>query len=107
MNALALMVLMGDSFRFKETMQLPAGVNNDGNLAGLAELRDNLRVGDTAAVYIKSIIPQKMKIKLIIIDHFGEPHVPVVPDYFITSGHIERFTYSPPESNRLIETIFR
>ena len=77
------------------------------NLAGLAELRDNLRVGDTAAVYIKSIIPQKMKIKLIIIDHFGEPHVPVVPDYFITSGHIERFTYSPPESNRLIETIFQ
>ncbi len=76
------------------------------NLAGLAELRDNLRVGDTAAVYIKSIIPQKMKIKLIIIDHFGEPHVPVTPDYFITHGHIERFIYSPPECNRLIETIF-
>ncbi|HBE15042.1 MAG TPA: RNA-binding protein, partial [Ruminococcaceae bacterium] len=76
------------------------------NLAGLAELRDNLHVGDTAAVYIKSIIPQKMKIKLIIIDNFGEPHVPTVPEYFITSGRIERFTYSPPECNRLIETIF-
>jgi small subunit ribosomal protein S1 len=76
------------------------------HLAGLAELRDNLHVGDTAAVYIKSIIPQKMKIKLIIIDNFGEPHVPGVPDYFITHGHIERFTYSPPECNRLIETEF-
>ncbi len=76
------------------------------NLAGLAELRDNLRVGDTAAVYIKSIIPQKMKIKLIIIDNFGEPHVPTVPEYFITHGHMERFTYSPPECNRLIETEF-
>ena len=76
------------------------------NLAGLAELRDNLRVGDTAAVYIKSIIPQKMKIKLIIIDSFGEPHVPSPPEYFITSGHIERFVYSPPECGRVIESTF-
>lgn len=76
------------------------------NLAGLAELRDNLRVGDTAAVYIKSIIPQKMKIKLIIIDNFGEAHLPLPPEYFITGGHIERFVYSPPESNRLIESEF-
>ena len=63
-------------------------------------------MGQQASVYIKSIIPQKMKIKLIIIDHFGEPHVPRVPEYFIKSGHIERFTYSPPECNRLIETEF-
>lgn len=76
------------------------------NLAGLAELRDNLRVGDTAAVYIKSILPQKMKIKLIIIDHFDEVHIPSPPHYYISSGHIERFVYSPPECGRVIETAF-
>lgn len=76
------------------------------NLAGLAELRDNLRVGDTAAVYIKSIIPQKMKIKLIIIDHFDESHIPAPPEYFIKGGHIERFVYSPPECGKVIETSF-
>lgn len=76
------------------------------NLAGLAELRDHLRVGDTAAVYIKSILPQKMKIKLIVIDSFCEDHVPAPPQYFITDGHIERFVYSPPECERVIESRF-
>lgn len=76
------------------------------NLAGLAELRDNIHVGDTAAVYIKSILPQKMKIKLIIVDNFSEPHVPSAPDYFITSGHIDRFVYSPEECDKYIYTDF-
>ena len=76
------------------------------NLAGLAELRDHLRVGDTAAVYIKSILPHKMKIKLIIIDSFSQENRPAPPDYFITEGHIERFVYSPPECGRVIETEF-
>ncbi|MBQ3330387.1 MAG: S1 RNA-binding domain-containing protein [Ruminococcus sp.] len=76
------------------------------NLAGLAELRDNIHVGDTAAVYIKSILPQKMKVKLIIIDHFHEERLPDAPEYYITSGHIERFVYSPPDCGRLIMTEF-
>jgi len=76
------------------------------NLAGLAELRDNIHVGDTAAVYIKSILPQKMKVKLIIIDNFAEEHVPKAPDYFITSGHIDRFVYSPQECDKYIYTEF-
>lgn len=76
------------------------------NLAGLAELRDNIHVGDTAAVYIKSILPQKMKVKLIIIDHFYEPTLPEAPEYFITDGHIDRFVYSPPDCAKVIETEF-
>lgn len=76
------------------------------NLAGLAELRDNIHVGDTAAVYIKSILPQKMKVKLIIIDHFHEDRLPDAPEYYITEGHIERFVYSPPDCGRIIETDF-
>ena len=72
------------------------------NLAGLAELKENLNVGDTAAVYIKSIIPQKMKVKLIIIDSFSE-HAPPKPlHYYITQGHIDRFVYSPQESDKYI-----
>lgn len=76
------------------------------NLAGLAELRDNINVGDTAAVYIKSVIPEKMKIKLIIIDNFHQQLTPTAPDYFITQGHIDRFVYSPDECGRYIFTDF-
>ena len=76
------------------------------NLAGLAELRDNIEVGSTAAVYIKSIIPQRMKIKLIIIDSFSERQSPQEPVYFITGGHIDRFVYSPPECGKYIYTDF-
>ena len=76
------------------------------NLAGLAELRDNLHVGDTAAVYIKSIIPQKMKLKLAIVDSFCDEAPVLPPDYYITEGHIDRFVYSPPECSRYIGTDF-
>ena len=38
------------------------------NLAGLGELCEGISVGDTVAVYIKNIIPERMKIKLVIID---------------------------------------
>ncbi|MBQ3264746.1 MAG: S1 RNA-binding domain-containing protein [Ruminococcus sp.] len=76
------------------------------NLAGLAELRDNIHVGDTAAVFIKSILPQKMKIKLIIIDSFSQPNIPEPPVYCISGGNIRTFTYSPPECTRTIMTEF-
>ncbi len=49
------------------------------NLAGLAELRGGgntpvqTAVGDLAAVYIKSILPERMKVKLVIIDAHASP----------------------------------
>lgn len=76
------------------------------NLAGLAELKDHLHIGDTASVYIKSMIPQKMKIKLIIIDSFHETSVPKTPRYFITDGHIDRFVYSPEGCEKTVCTEF-
>lgn len=79
------------------------------NLAGLAEYKDDVHVGQTAAVYIKSIIPEKMKIKLIIIDSH-DAREPIEPlKYFIDTEsvtHIDSWTYSPPSCKRVIETVF-
>lgn len=46
------------------------------NLAGLAEPCAGVRPGQHASVYIKSILPEKMKIKLIIVDAFDAPYAP-------------------------------
>ncbi len=75
------------------------------NLAGLAEPKEGVKVGQTAGVYIKSIIPEKMKIKLIIIDSFDEKP-PKAYDYFYEGDKIQSFTYSPPGSSKFIETVF-
>lgn len=75
------------------------------NLAGLAEPKENVRVGQTASVYIKSIIPEKMKIKLIIIDSFDTPYDNNYK-YFYNEEHITEFVYSPSESAKQISTYF-
>lgn len=76
------------------------------NLAGLAEVKENVAVGQQASVYIKSLIPEKMKIKLIIVDSFDSPGTRPEFNYFIESGHIDHFRYSPESSEKVIETIF-
>jgi small subunit ribosomal protein S1 len=75
------------------------------NLAGLAEPRLGVCCGQHASVFIKSLIPQKMKVKLIIIDAFSAGYPPAPIEYFITSGHLSRWQYSPPDAERLIETV--
>ncbi len=76
------------------------------NLAGLAEMKDGIRAGQQASVYIKNIIPGRMKIKLIIIDTFDYEYHPGNPEYFFDGKHIDKFMYSPPESDKIIETQF-
>ena len=76
------------------------------NLAGLAELREDVHVNDCASVYIKAINPEKMKIKLIIVNTSSETYRDNELKYFLTSGHIDRWRYSTDESPKLIETIF-
>lgn len=76
------------------------------NLAGLAELKDGLKTGDRASVYIKSIIPSKMKIKLIIIDTFDSDTVLQPPRYYYQKEHIDEFVYSPVECEKYIATHF-
>lgn len=76
------------------------------NLAGLAESRDGVRAGQQASVYIKSIIPEKMKIKLIIIDTFDYHYHPAEPEYFSDRQHIDRFLYSPVGCKKVVESSF-
>ena len=79
------------------------------NLAGLAEYRDDVRPGQSAAVYIKSIIPEKMKIKLIIIDSHDSEEYPEELEYFIdpdSVSHIDSWQYSPPNCKKIIESVF-
>lgn len=75
------------------------------NLAGLAEPKPDVFVGQTASVYIKSINKEKMKIKLIIVDSF-DSEIKKESRYFITEGKIKSFRYSPENSKKNIETLF-
>lgn len=75
------------------------------NLAGLAEPKSDVFIGQTASVYVKSIIPDKMKVKLIIIDSFSEKYTQK-KRYFLEEGRIERWQYSPKESYKTIITDF-
>lgn len=78
------------------------------NLAGLAEYHEGIKVGGTAAVYIKNIIPERMKIKLVIIDGAKTMDTPTKLEYFVPEGaeHIDVWRYSPRENPRVIETRF-
>ena len=75
------------------------------NLAGLAEPKEGVFAGQIASVYIKSIIPEKMKIKLIVIDSFNANYENR-NRYFYTEDHITDFVYSPKECSKQIATHF-
>ena len=76
------------------------------NLAGLAEYKEGIKVGQQASVYIKSIIPQKMKVKLIIVETFEGRYAPSQPKYFFEGKHIDEFVYSPENCEKYIATKF-
>lgn len=76
------------------------------NLAGLAESKDGIIPGQQASVYIKNIIPSRMKVKLIIIDTFEYGYKPSTPQYFYHGEHMDSFVYSPGVSDKVIETKF-
>lgn len=76
------------------------------NLAGLAELKDGVEPGQQASVYIKSIIPEKMKIKLIIIDSFDADYKTPPIEYFFTGNRIDRWQYSPESCRKQIVSCF-
>ena len=76
------------------------------NLAGLAELREGIVPGTAAGVYIKSILPERMKIKLAIVDTYPKPSGLRPLPYTQTSGHISRWDYAPPGAEKRIFSEF-
>lgn len=75
------------------------------NLAGLAEYVPGVSAGDTASVFIKSINPARLKIKLILVDRFP----PTEPNYsfdYPDVSHIDRWLYSPEPCEKHVETVF-
>ncbi len=86
------------------------------NLAGLAEVRDcdkeavHSLIGRTAAVFIKSINPERMKIKLVLIDAYRGEAAPLPRLHYFIRGdetpHIDRWVYSPAGAKKMVETVF-
>ena len=86
------------------------------NLAGLAELRsDDDRealtelIGQNCAVYIKSIIPERMKIKLVLVDTYRGEARKSPPKYYIEGNeceHMDYWRYSPITAPKTVETVF-
>ena len=77
------------------------------NLAGLAEYKEGVSVGRGAAVYIKNIVRERMKIKLVLIDTApAEVGYESFTYYLPESGRVERWRYSPDSCEKMIETLF-
>lgn len=76
------------------------------NLAGLAEPCDDLKIGQSVSVFIKSIVPDKMKIKLVIVESFNDIAPPTPLEYFENTRHIDYWRYSPHSATKLIESRF-
>ena len=85
------------------------------NLAGLAEIREGTRdrqiaeVGEYVAVYIKNIIPDRMKIKLVLIDSYKGEKTRSGIHYFIDcekTHHLNEWRYSTKNAKKRIESIF-
>ena len=65
------------------------------NLSGLAEPQPGLSVGDRVSIYIRSIQPEKHKIKLSVLDVLKNETQRTPLPYFITDGHIDQWEYYP------------
>lgn len=85
------------------------------NLAGLSEVREELadtlraKIGKPVAVYIKSILPYRMKLKLVLIDTDCRVPKPEplrfshTPDDLV---HLSEWRYSPAGCPKIVETVF-
>ena len=79
------------------------------NLAGLAEYKENISVGQNVTIFIKSIIPDKMKIKLIIIDTNSKKLTDTSLEYFVdpsVTKHLDFWQYSPLACSKNIHSNF-
>ena len=65
------------------------------NLSGLAEPFPGISVGDHVSVFLRAILEEKHKIKMNILERLPAPVPPQPLEYYITSGHINRWDYFP------------
>lgn len=66
------------------------------NLCGLADLPlQSIPEGRAVSVFIKSILPEKEKIKLQIVQVLDAPVFPTPLHYHIPNGRVEKWSYSP------------
>lgn len=65
------------------------------NLSGLAENRPGLQEGDRVSVYLKSLNPELMKIKLLIIERLPPDPSPPSWRYYVTGGRLQHWRYAP------------
>lgn len=63
------------------------------NLSGLSEPKDGLHEEDRVSVYIKSILPQRRKIKLRVLERLPRDETPPPLRYFRTEGMLEGWDY--------------
>lgn len=76
------------------------------NLSGLADPNPDLRVGDAISVYIKAILPERLKIKLVALRKLDPASLPCKPiRYFHTSGHLDRWCYGNDTVSKTV-TVF-
>lgn len=76
------------------------------NLTGLAEPTGGIHPGQIVSVYIKSILPEKMKVKLVVLNALGDANTPSTLSYTRTKGHLSRWDYSPAGASKQIFTVF-
>lgn len=77
------------------------------NLSGLADMKEGLLPGNGVSVFIKSIRPERMKVKLQVIEKLPPADGPEPLQYQITDGKLDRWVYSPPNYEKPpVETDF-
>ncbi len=76
------------------------------NLAGLAEPREDLCAGQRVSVNIKAVKPERMKLKLAVVNVLDETRPPDKLKYYITSGRLRRWEYSPENCSKIIISEF-
>lgn len=64
------------------------------NLSGLSEPKEGLQEGDRVSVYIKSILPERRKIKLRILERLPREELPLPLPYFHREGMLEDWQYT-------------
>ncbi len=70
------------------------------NLSGLADFRPDLQENDAVSVFVKSIRPEQMKIRMQILQKIPAPPVPEPPRYYITDGRLAAWRYAPVDCEK-------